>query len=414
MKRPASKFLPSKRRWPFLILRALTVTLFLFAACLNLGTLSSLYKLNSTIFDSRISPFITPVEEKNEVPRFAYLISGSKGDLNKLWRTLRALYHPWNYYVLHLDLESSLEERMELASRVENDPIFATVGNDITVYVIPKANMVTYRGPTMVANTLHACAILLKKYKDWDWFINLSASDYPLVTQDDLLFTFRDLNRDLNFIEHTSHLEWVETKRAMPLIVDPGLYQNKKSYIFWVEPKRALLTTFKLFTGSAWMILSRSFVEYCIWGWDNLPRTLLMYYTNFASSPEGYFQTVICNSPEYVPTVVNHDMHFISWDTPPKQHPQIHNMNHTDKMIARGAPFARKFKQDSSILDRIDVELLDRKNGSFTPGGWCKDDPLCVTVGEPTRIEPGPGAQRLGGLVGKLLQQPKFSENQCQ
>jgi hypothetical protein len=36
----------------------------------------------------------------------------------------------------------------------------------------------------MVANTLHAAAILLREGGDWDWFINLSASDYPLVTQD--------------------------------------------------------------------------------------------------------------------------------------------------------------------------------------------------------------------------------------
>jgi hypothetical protein len=64
---------------------------------------------------------------------------------------------------------------------VEKHPIFSKVGN---VYMISKANMVTYRGPSMVSNTLHACAILLKRSKDWDWFINLSASDYPLVTQD--------------------------------------------------------------------------------------------------------------------------------------------------------------------------------------------------------------------------------------
>ncbi|KAJ0581655.1 putative glycosyl transferase, family 14, beta-glucuronosyltransferase GlcAT14A/B/C [Helianthus annuus] len=39
----------------------------------------------------------------------------------------------------------------------------------------------------MVANTLHAAAILLKEGGDWDWFINLSASDYPIVTQDDIV-----------------------------------------------------------------------------------------------------------------------------------------------------------------------------------------------------------------------------------
>lgn len=162
------------------------------------------------------------------------------------------------------------------------------------------------------------------------------------------------------------------------------------------------------------MILSRSFVEYCIWGWDNLPRTLLMYYTNFVSSPEGYFQTVICNSPEFVPTVVNHDMHFISWDTPPKQHPRVLNINDTDKMIASGAAFARKFRQNTLVLDKIDHELLHRKNGSFTPGGWCKGDPSCKKVGKPTRVKPGAGAQRLRRLIGKLLEQPKFGESQCQ
>ncbi|GKC07822.1 beta-glucuronosyltransferase GlcAT14A-like protein [Tanacetum coccineum] len=411
-----SKSLHFGKQWIFPIAIASIMSIFILATCFNLGTVSAVHKIN-TFFNLGVNPNMTIgnfEEGENQVPpplpRFAYLVSGSKGDINKLWRTLRALYHPWNYYVLHLDLESPLVERMELASRVENDPVFASVGN---VYVIPKANMITYRGPTMVSNTLHACAVLLKKYTDWDWFINLSASDYPLVTQDDLLFSFCDLKRDLNFIEHTSRLEWKAEKRAMPLMVDPGLYQSTKSDILWVQPGRPLPTSFKLFTGSAWMILSRSFVEYCIWGWDNLPRTLLMYYTNFVSSPEGYFQTVICNSPEFVPTVVNHDMHFISWDTPPKQHPRAININDTDNMIATGVPFASKFKQDTLVLDRIDSELLHRKNGSFTPGEWCKGDPSCSKVREPTRVKPGPGAQRLRQFIDKLLQPSMFNESQC-
>ncbi|KAA0038390.1 beta-glucuronosyltransferase GlcAT14B-like [Cucumis melo var. makuwa] len=84
-------------------------------------------------------------------------------------------------YVVHLDLEAPAAERLELADFVNNEPIFRSVGN---VRMILRANLVTYRGPTMVTNTLHAAAILLKDGGDWDWFINLSASDYPLVTQD--------------------------------------------------------------------------------------------------------------------------------------------------------------------------------------------------------------------------------------
>lgn len=114
-------------------------------------------------------------------PRLAYLISGNKGDGMRIRRTLQAIYHPRNYYILHLDLEAPPKERVELATYVRNDPVFQEVGN---VIMIGKANLVTYRGPTMVATTLHGAAILLKKFKDWDWFINLSASDYPLATQD--------------------------------------------------------------------------------------------------------------------------------------------------------------------------------------------------------------------------------------
>lgn len=119
------------------------------------------------------------------VPRLAYLISGSIGDGESLKRTLKALYHPRNQYVVHLDLEASADERLDLANFVKNEPLFNRLGN---VRMIVRANLVTYRGPTMVTNTLHAAAVLLKEGGDWDWFINLSASDYPLVTQDGTSF----------------------------------------------------------------------------------------------------------------------------------------------------------------------------------------------------------------------------------
>ena len=189
-------FSNSERRWVFPLAMASLMFIFLIAASFNMGLLSSVRSINSLIFSSNLpstnETTVSFVESKTNnhssppphvqsSPRFGYLVSGSKGDLESLWRVLRALYHPRNQYVVHLDLESPAEERIELAKRVREDPVFNDVGN---VHMITKANLVTYRGPTMVANTLHACAILLKKSKDWDWFINLSASDYPLVTQD--------------------------------------------------------------------------------------------------------------------------------------------------------------------------------------------------------------------------------------
>ncbi|XP_028218437.1 structural maintenance of chromosomes protein 2-1-like isoform X1 [Glycine soja] len=40
------------------------------------------------------------------------------------------------------------------------------------------------------------------------------------------------------------------------------------------------------YQGSAWMTLSKSFIDYCIWGWDNLPRTVLMYYPKLVKNIE--------------------------------------------------------------------------------------------------------------------------------
>ncbi|WVZ01911.1 hypothetical protein V8G54_022717 [Vigna mungo] len=349
-----------EKKWQFPLIMISFVFIFFLATCFNMGLVSTIHSFNSILFflpsrlainqsapvfvETKISS-TAPAPTVVAIPRFAYLISGSKTDLDKLWRTLLALYHPLNHYIVHLDLESPLEVRLELASRIEKQPIFSEVGN---VFMIQKANMVTYRGPTMISHTLHACAILLKRTKDWDWFINLSASDYPLVTQD----------------------------------------------------------------GSAWMVLSRSFVEYVVWGWDNLPRTLLMYYTNFISSPEGYFQTVVCNEPELAKTVVNSDLHYISWDNPPKQHPHVLTINDTNKMIASKAAFARKFKHNDPVLDEIDKQLLHReKEQLFTPGGWCSGNPTCSKVGNIYKITPGPGYLRLRFLVTRLTWMAKFGYN---
>jgi len=185
-----------ERKWIFPLAIGSIVSLFL----LFLSTLTSpdgspflpFYRsitASSSVFvESKLHVIPTPaisLPPPPEPPRLAYLISGSNGDGDMLKRTLLALYHPRNRYVVHLDLEASVQERSDLNRFVSEHPVFSRFGN---VKMIAKANLVTYRGPTMVANTLHAAAILLREGPDWDWFINLSASDYPLVSQDGMQF----------------------------------------------------------------------------------------------------------------------------------------------------------------------------------------------------------------------------------
>lgn len=409
-----------KQKWFFSLVFSLLLSTILIIISVSMSSSSTRFYNRAYVqtprpkFVEQAMQVVSTSSEK--IPRLAYLISGSMGDGESLKRTLKALYHPRNQYAVHLDLEASVEERLELARFVESEPLFVHVGN---VRMVSKANLVTYRGPTMVTNTLHAAAILFKEGGDWDWFINLSASDYPLVTQDDLLHVLSTIPRNLNFLEHTSDIGWKEYQRAKPVIIDPGLYTVQKSDVFWVPEKRNVPTAYKLFTGSAWMMLSRPFIEFCLWGWDNLPRIVLMYYANFLSSPEGYFHTVICNAEEFRNTTVNHDLHFISWDNPPKQHPHFLNVDDYQRMVDSNAPFARKFGRNEPVLDKIDSELLGRIADGFVLGGWFNDKrnsnltALHHAVANTSELKPGPGAERIKRLITGLISAEDFHAKHC-
>ncbi|KAK1392979.1 hypothetical protein POM88_012035 [Heracleum sosnowskyi] len=123
---------------------------------------------------------------------------------------------------------------------------------------------------------------------------------------------------------------------------------------------------------------------------------------------EGYFHTVICNNDEYRHTAISHDLHYIAWDSPPKQHPKSLTIKDFDNMVNSSAPFARKFAKDDPVLDKIDKELLGRIN-RFPLESWCISSSeggvdICSSI--------GPGAERLKMLTNKLLSR-EFGDEQC-
>ncbi|KAK4344209.1 hypothetical protein RND71_037303 [Anisodus tanguticus] len=392
-----------KTKWMLPLAFALLISFFLFIFTISTKTpfQESLIKAKVPIFvESKLH--IPPTRPITTTPRLAYLISGSSGDGESLKRTLKSLYHPLNQYVVHLDLEAPADERLELVNFVEREPLFVKVGN---VRVVVRSNLVTYRGPTMVSNTLHAAAILLKEGGEWDWFINLSASDYPLVSQDDL-----EAPAD-------ERLELVNFVKKEPLFVEVGNVRVvvRSNLVTYRGPTMVGMVTQD---GSAWTMLSRPFMEYLLRGWDNLPRIVLMYYANFLSTPEGDFHTVICNAEEFKNTTVNHDLHFISWDNPPKQHPHVLTLNDYQNMVDSNASFARKFRRNEPVLDKIDSELLERKVDGFVPGSWFDGGDANATISQYilrniTSLRPGPGAQRIKSLISGLSSDKDFNTKHC-
>ncbi|KAB2092466.1 hypothetical protein ES319_A02G033100v1 [Gossypium barbadense] len=356
---------------------------------------------------------LTEIPSAPTPPSIAYFISGSAGDSARILRLLLASYHPRNHYLLHLDLSASQTEGDRLAITIQAIPIFKAAQN---VDVVGKSDYAYPRGPSAISSTLHGASILLRLASDWNWFISLNAGDYPLATQDDILHILSYLPNDLNFVNHTNYIGWKESKKLKPIIVDTGLYLLEKEEIFYATQKRELPTAFKLFSGSSFTMLTRSFVEFCILGTDNLPRTLLMYFTNTPYSYSNYFPTVLCNSDQYKKTVINHNLQHVAFNKTISTKPLSLKPEEFDAMIQSGAAFATHFQFDSPVLDRIDREILKRSPGKVVPGGWCLGEPAndtCSVWGDASILRPGPGAKRLKKRIVDLLADDKYRSMQC-
>ncbi|KAJ8540422.1 hypothetical protein K7X08_030341 [Anisodus acutangulus] len=345
-------------------------------------------------------------------PSIAYLIFGSSKDSSRIIRLLFSIYHPRNHYLIHLDKKASQKERDDLVLSVQSVPVFKAAQN---VDVIGKSDFRYSIGSSALSATLHGASILLRISSSWDWFINLSAADYPLVTQDDLLHILSYLPKDLNFVNHSSYIGWRESKKLKLIVVDPGLYLAEESEVYYATQKRELPDAYRLFTGSSSAILSRKFTEFCILGSDNLPRTLLMYLSNSPASESVYFPTILCNSRKFNGTTINHNMQYASFNS----RSQARRLNSSDfnDLLMSGAAFASPFKADDPVLDKIDHELLHHKRDEPVPGGWCLGDTetnKCTVWGDAEVVRPGPGAKRLEKHFLELFSSGSFLSDQCQ
>ncbi|CAK9144758.1 unnamed protein product [Ilex paraguariensis] len=399
----------AEKKWLFTLFSAIFISFMLFLSSIS-GFSASYHYFTS------YKPYTSTVRHgPGYPPAFAYLITGGNGHKDRMFRLLLSIYHPRNRYLLHIGADGSDDERRKLMALIRSVPVITAFGN---VDVVGRPDPVTYMGSTNIAAVLRAAAILLKVDSGWDWFITLSALDYPLVTQDDLSQVFSSVRRDLSFIDHTSDLGWKEGQRVQPIVVDPGLYLARRTQIFHATEKRPMPESFKVFTGSPWVVLSRSFLEFCVFGWDNLPRTLLMYSANVALSQEFYFHSVICNSPEFKNTTVNNDLRYVVWDNPPKMEPLFLNTSGYEPMVQSGAAFARQFEIDDPVLDMIDEKILKRGHNRATPGAWCTGwkiwlmDP-CSQWGDVNVLKPGPQLKKFEESTHKLLDDWKSQSNQC-
>lgn len=254
----------------------------------------------------------------------AYFLQVSEENLVLLPRLLRVLWHENNVYVIHFDKKISEWEREHVRLS-----LFRKGSRYSDNVIVIESEPVTYRGISMVLNNLNAMQAAMDAHVEWTFFINLSGSDYPLVSpqQQRRLLAIDDFalgNR--SFFSLSNSTWWTRSKqfRYDRLFVDTSLAFNDSTAevidTFTEQPLSNLLN-FTFVAAEAWMILHRSFVDHLLR--NGRARRMLLTFSTSVEAEEHYFTTVAYNEPMFNQSVVPHALRHVVW-----RHNGVHSGQH--------------------------------------------------------------------------------------
>ncbi|PXF43887.1 Beta-glucuronosyltransferase GlcAT14B [Gracilariopsis chorda] len=316
--------------------------------------------------------------EKDAVD-IAYFIQVGNDSVILLERLFKRIHHPRNIYIVHIDGKVSSTLRDGVAALVNNSEIYKK-----NIHIM-ESEMITYRAITMVMNTIAAMTIALEKHSTWDYFINLSGADYPLVSVENqarLLARPRVPPGRLNFITFFPRKEWMSYSfRIRKLHWDPAIARKQdphaRLYLLRGHGENPMESnrSFIFSKAEAWMILSRPFVKFLIR--SSFAKRMLVYHKHVLSVPEHYFADVLYNHPVWRKTIVPDALRKVVWylhGHRSGQHPYVLDKGQTldtfwSSIDTTRSLFTRKFSQpNSALMDRIDIELSGIRVNTSSPG----------------------------------------------
>lgn len=327
----------------------------------------------------------------SESVRIAFFIQAYSETIHLLPSLLDVLWDSENIYAIHIDAKVSDESNSRAEQHVQKR--FHNASNIIFM----RRQHVTYFGITTVLNTIDAITLLLYTCKQWDFFINLSASDYPLVTPKTLrqmLSIPKIIDNKLNFLQLSGPPETARRlfydARLQHMYVDTALWANMTKSphtcgkgCLWKSPlsDHPLLNSstsgkLPLVQSEAWVIAHRSFARFC--AHSPPARRLVAILSSVPVPEELYFGTLLYLERDFIPTLVGDAFRFLKWMTPTVRRNGTHPVVLDDipvrefatELEESGALFARKRRKPASdftlFVDRnlSGVEWRVSLNGS--------------------------------------------------
>ncbi|MDE2403597.1 MAG: hypothetical protein KGM17_02640 [Sphingomonadales bacterium] len=240
---------------------------------------------------------------------------------------------------------------------------------------------------SVVRATLAALEILYDR-ADPDWFVLLSAADYPVARAEevhaalaasgaDALLDYRPIGADaaaaarlfgpinpaLTHFETSPNREMLRGRYTgaqlwLPMLRHDGpggarLGRHTITLPF-ESPGHPFSEDYRCHYGDHWFSGSRKAAQALLVPNDRDLR-LRRYLRWRASADECYYQSVLCNRPDL--TLQRDNRRYAQWNGG-GAHPAVLGAADLDAMLASGAHFARKFRHAHPVLDLIDERLL--------------------------------------------------------
>nr|Q5QQ54.1 RecName: Full=Xylosyltransferase; AltName: Full=Peptide O-xylosyltransferase [Ciona savignyi]CAI29051.1 protein xylosyltransferase [Ciona savignyi] len=295
--------------------------------------------------------------------RICYMLVVHGRAVRQLRRLLKVIYHRNHYYYIHVDKRSDYLLR-EIIKETEQYP---------NIKVAPWRMATIWGGSSLLRTLLRAISDVLKIWKDWDFFINLSALDFP-IEKDEKLVQYLTKYRDKNFMKSHGREDdkFIRKQGLNRVFVECDTHM-------WRLGERTLPKGIIVNGGSDWVALNRRLCDYAVFGNDQLLVQLKHWYEYTLLPAESFFHTLVQNS-DMCESFVDNNLRVTNWNrargckcqykhivdwcgcSPNDFYPADLVRLHTSRPVF----FARKFEEsiNQEVVNHLDFKL----HGEYPPG----------------------------------------------
>ncbi|OQV18769.1 Xylosyltransferase 2 [Hypsibius exemplaris] len=235
--------------------------------------------------------------------RILFVLTVHGRDSRQIRRLLKLIYRKEHYYLIHVDRRSEylFDELLLLET--------ARYGTFPNVKLLRTRHAPIWGGASLLTTLLDAMRFGLEEsgWKDWDYFLNLSESDLPIKTNDELV-EFLSRHYGKNFVKSSGLTTEKFFKRQG---LEKSFFECENR--MWRMGVRTLPSGVTIDGGSDWVALHRDFCQYLQ---DDAMGELLIglrkIFNHTLLPAESFFHTVLRNS-RFCHTYHNNNLRLTNW-----------------------------------------------------------------------------------------------------